>query len=76
MKFLLRVLDSTGDSRREFETDQPESLADAERVFAELKAKGHSIFNVVPGSNECARRITKPTEAVTEVISVPCIVAG
>lgn len=76
MKRLLRVLDKTGDSRYEFELDNPDSLAAARAAFAEAVRKGGSAFEVKPGSNETTKRINSLDEASQEAIVIPKIVSG
>lgn len=76
MKRLLRVLDRTGDSRHSYDLSDPESTAAARRVFEDVVAKGHSVFNVKPGSNETTQRVTDFEKLSEESIAVPRIIGG
>lgn len=77
MKRLLRVLDSSGDSRHSFDLESTDGLADARRVFDEQIKKGSSAFSTTPGSSEPSKRIEKLEDASgTEVLIVPAITAG
>lgn len=76
MKRLLRVLDGTGDTRIEYELENPESLADARRAFDEAVRKGSSVFNVKPGSDETTQRIEDFSKLSEEAIIVPKITGG
>ena len=73
---LLRILDHTGDTRISYELDDPAKLADARAAFDAAVAKGHSVFNVTPGSNDLAKRVTNFNDLSEEAIAVPVITAG
>ena len=76
MKRLLRILDHTGDTRISYDLENPESLADARRAFDEAVKKGHSVFNVTPGSNDATKRVSDFSELSEESIAVPRITGG
>lgn len=76
MKRLLRVLDTTGDTRISYDLESGENLADAKAAFDAAIKKGSSVFNVKPGSNETTQRTTNFDELQEEAIIVPKITAG
>ena len=76
MKRLLRVLNSSGDSRVEYDLEDSTSLANAKRVFDEAVKKGSSVFNVKPGSNDAAKRVSTFDEVSQEAVVIPKIVGG
>lgn len=76
MKRLLRILDKTGDTRISYGLESEEDLAAARAAFDAAVAKGSSVFNVKPGSNETTQRVKSFDELSEEAIIVPKIAAG
>lgn len=76
MKRLLRVLDSTGDTRIPYDVEDPTSLASARAAFDAAVQKGASAFNVAPGTNDSTKRISSFDESSEETILVPKITGG
>lgn len=76
MKRLLRILDKTGDTRLEYDLTDEASLAPAKAAFDAAVAKGSSVFNVTPGSNETTQRVKSFDELSQEAIVVPKITGG
>lgn len=76
MKRLLRVLDTTGDTRISYDLESGENLAAAKAAFDAAVKKGSSVFNVMPGSNETTQRVTSFGELSEEAVVVPKITAG
>ncbi len=79
MKSLLRILDSTGDTRIPFDMESGEGLVDAQRAIADLQKRGGSLFRIQPGSDKSSQRITSLPEKLEvgeEIIGVPPITAG
>lgn len=76
MKRLLRILDKTGDTRISYDLESGEDLAAAKAAFDAAVAKGSSVFNVKPGSNETTKRCGSFDELSEEAVIVPKIVGG
>ena len=78
----LRVLDASGDNIFTWDSERaqagdPEALAavrEAERIFAERRARGARAFRVRPGSP--AERVETLDPAAEEVLIIPPVVGG
>lgn len=76
MKSLLRILDSTGDTRVAFDTQDPVSFAEADKVFREKISRGYSAFSTPAGGAEPAKRISELKNASEETILISPITGG
>jgi len=78
----LRVLNSSGDRSIQWDPEQfavgdPEAIqavAEAERIFAEARARGAQAFRVTPG--EPAQRLAQFDPQAEEIIVIPPMVGG
>ena len=76
---ILRVMDSTGDTRIEFnETEACASKAnmEARALFERLTGKGAAVFAVNRGEGAPDKRVTNFNDLEGENIVVPLIVGG
>ncbi len=79
---MLRVMSSRGDDRvswdaRQIDTGDPEGLTavrEAERIFAEQRARGATAFRVEKGRG--AMRIDEFDPAAEQIVVVPRVVGG
>ena len=79
---VLRVLSHHGDDRYTWEpnaveTGDPEAvaaIAEAERIFAEQRAKGATAFKVMPGKP--AERLDRFDPEAQEIVMIPRVVGG
>ncbi len=79
---MLRILSSQGDDRRTWDqlqaqTGDPETLAaiqEAERIFAEVRARGGSAFEVRKG--QLAVRIETFNPEAEQIIMIPQVAGG
>lgn len=79
MKKVLKVMDSSGDSRVEFECGdamktKPEM--EAEALFDRLTKKGAAVFAVNRADGQPDKRVTNFNELEAENVIVPAIVGG
>lgn len=81
MKRIIRVLDSSGDSKVEFD-DKLETVADhaakdeAKALFERMTRAGAIAFNVTPGSSAPAEPVKSFAKIGEETVIVPKIVGG
>jgi len=79
---VLRVLSKRGDDRltwdeQKFQMNDPEAMAavrEAERIFAETRARGATAFRVEPGKP--IQRIDQFDPAAQQILIVPRVVGG
>jgi len=81
MKKVIKVMDSTGDSRVEFETDDAASImskseSEARALFDRLTAKASAVFAVNRGEGMPDKRVTNFNDLEAENIIVPAIIGG
>ena len=72
---LLRVLCGRGDVKVEWETEQADAVAEAERIFRDNAARGYAAFKVEAGVDS-AVRIEDFDPDAREIIQIPRIVGG
>jgi hypothetical protein len=74
MKKVLKVMDKTGDSSVEFDTDvQNEALSEGRKLFDSIMAKGSAVFRVNGKESEQVRSFDELGE---ENVVVPRITGG
>jgi hypothetical protein len=79
---MLRVMSRRGDDRvvwdvKQAEVGDPEALAavrEAERIFAEERARGGTAFKVEPG--QAPTRIDQFDQTAEQIVMVPRVVGG
>lgn len=79
---MLRVMSRRGDDRvtwdkQKVSAGDPEAIAaihEAERIFAQERAKGATAFRMVPGKP--AERIEKFDQTAEQIVLVPRVVGG
>ena len=79
---VLRVLSKRGDDRltwdeQKFQMNDPEAMAavrEAERIFAEARARGATAFRVEPGKP--TQRIDQFDPTTQQILIVPRVVGG
>jgi len=79
---VLRVLSKRGDDRltwdeQKFQMNDPEAIAavrEAERIFAETRARGATAFRVEPGKP--TQRIDQFDPTAQQILIVPRVVGG
>jgi hypothetical protein len=79
---MLRVMSRRGDDRvtwdkQKVSAGDPEAIAavrEAERIFAQERAKGATAFRITPGNP--AERIERFDQAAEQIVLVPRVVGG
>lgn len=72
MRKVLRVMDSSGDTRVEFDETDAGAVAEAKALFERVKAKGDAVFV----TSEADRRAGSFEELGAENLIVPKIIGG
>jgi hypothetical protein len=72
---LLRVLCGKGDVKVEWDTEEAQAVAEAERIFRDNAARGYAAFKVETGV-DTAVRIEEFDPTAREIIQIPRIVGG
>lgn len=70
----IRVMDSSGDQPLEFREDDPVSLAEAEKVFNDIKRQGGAIFRAQPDGEGGGQ--LKEFDPKADMIATPRIAGG
>lgn len=71
----MKIMDQTGDTRLTWSSDNPDEVANAERTFKDLKAKGYMAFSVKKDGekNEVISAFDKNAE---KLIMAPALKGG
>jgi len=73
-RHFIAVMNSSGDKSIEWSLDDPESVAEAEKLFERIKSQGGAVFRAQPGGEGGGRlHDFDPRE---DMIAVPRIVGG
>ena len=73
-RHFIAVMNSSGDKSIEWSLDDPQSVAEAEKLFERIKGQGGAIFRAQPGGESGGRlHDFDPRE---DMIAVPRIVGG
>lgn len=77
MEGSIAIVNREGDSKLIWSTEQPDEVANARRMFDDLKAKGYSAFYVLPdGRGEKGNRLDRFDPAAGKIIMVPPMRGG
>lgn len=69
----LRILNGTGDSLVEWDIDAADAIAEAERIFSDLRARNMSFVTTIDGVRTM---ITRFEPIYDEIVAIPRIVGG
>lgn len=73
---IMNVMDGTGDTKKMWNPDNADEVADARRSFDDLRAKGYSAFKVTAADGSAGEEIRTFDPTLGKLIMVPRRVGG